>query len=64
MALALAFCKRSKVGEYLNICKNAPSNLTGRDKASHTKKTTTRPEREVLTQQRVCSRFSRENILD
>ncbi len=42
MALVLAFCKHSKVGEYLNICKNALSNLTGRDKASHTKKTTTR----------------------
>lgn len=38
MALALAFCKRSKVGEDLNICKNALSNLTGWDKASHTKK--------------------------
>lgn len=65
MALALAFCKHSKVGEYLNSCKNALCNLTGRDKGSHTKKktTTTWLEGEVLTQQRVCSRFSQENIL-
>lgn len=38
MALALAFCKHVKVGETLNICKNALSNLTGWDKAGHTKK--------------------------
>lgn len=49
MVLVLAFCKHGKVGEYLNICKNALSNLTGRDKGSHTKKTTTWPEREMLT---------------
>lgn len=38
IALALAFCKHSKVGEYLNSSKNALSNLTGRDKGSHIKK--------------------------
>lgn len=40
MDLTLAFCKHSKLGESLNICKNVLSNLTGRDKGSHTKKTT------------------------
>lgn len=38
LALMLAFCKHSKVEEYLSSCKKALSNLTGWDKCSHTKK--------------------------
>jgi len=38
MNLELAFCTCYKVEECLNICKSAQSNLTVRDKGSHSKR--------------------------
>lgn len=48
---------------YLNVHKNALSNLMGRDEASHTNK---RPHGcgEVLTQRRVCSGYGLKKIQD